>query len=283
MNELNALLRNVTAAVLWPFAGWPPLVPLVVLSALAGIVMAVVFRFTSPQRKLRRVADLCRAETLAIKLFKDDPAAMFLALGRLLRHSGKRLWYSLPPMLVMLVPFVLLLTHLAVWYEYRPLGVGEQAVVELQLAVDAWPQNRDASLQAPPEIAVQTDPLRDRDEQAVFWRIRAESPTRDDLHWQLASGPTAADAQVAKRVTVAQPPESFLPISVRRAGPGWWDRLLYPGEDALDAGSPARGIAIDYPHRSTPVFGWDVPWWVTLLVVSIVSALLVRPLVGVQF
>lgn len=277
MNQLNALLRDLTDLVLSPFAGISPWVPLVVLSALVGIVMAIVFRYTSPQQKLRHVADLSRAEVLAIKLFKDDPVAMFRALGRLLGHSGRRLCYSLLPMLVMIVPFVLLLTHLAVWYEYRPLAVGESAVVELQLADGPWEEYRDVPLEASEEIAVETKALRDADEKAVYWRIRVTQPEPGELHWQLGA------TQVDKQVAVADPAHSFCPVSVRRAGPGFWDRLLYPGEDAFDAGSPVRGITIYLEPRSTPIFGWDVPWWATLLVVSIVAALLVRPLVGVQF
>ena len=277
MNELNALLRSLTSAVLSLFGSCPPLVPLVVLSAFLGVVMAVVFRFTSPQQRLRRVADLSRAEVLAIKLFKDEPRVMFAALGRLFRCTGLRLWYSLPPVAVMVVPFTLLLAHLAVWYEYRPLAVRESAVVELSLAESAWTSNRDTRLEAPPTIAVETEALRDDQEQTISWRIRGGEPASAELRWQLG------DQRVDKQVVVADPAEAFLPVSVRRAGAGWWDRLLHPGEPAFDANAPVRGIEISYHKRTTPLFGWDVPWWATLLVVSIVSALLVRPLVKVQF
>lgn len=277
MNELNALLRSLTSAVISLFGDLPPLVPLVVLSALLGVVMAVVFRFTSPQRRLRRVADRSRAEILAIKLFKDEPGVMFAALGRLFRHTGLRLWYSLPPVAVMVVPFTLLLAHLAVWYEYRPLAVGDTAVVELQLAEPAWTTYRDSSLEAPPTIAVETEPLRDDQEHSISWRIRGNEPTSAQLRWQLG------DLSVEKQVVVAEPVDAFRPVSARRAGASWWDRLLHPVEPGFAANDPVRGIEVNYPKRSTPVFGWDVPWWATLLVVSIVSALLVRPLVKVQF
>ncbi len=277
MNELNALLRSLTSAVLSWFGGCPPLVPLVVLSALLGVVMAVVFRFTSPQQRLRRVADLSRAEVLAIKLFKDEPRVMFAALGRLLCHSGLRLWYSLPPLVVMVAPFTLLLAHLAVWYEHQPLAIGEPAIVELQLAESAWTSSRDVNLEAPSTIIIETEPLRDDQLRSISWRIRASESTSAELHWQLG------DQRVDKQVVIADPTEAFRPVSVRRAGPGWWDRLLHPGEPAFNVDDPVRGIEINYRERSTPLFGWDVPWWATLLVVSIVSALVVRPLVKVQF
>jgi hypothetical protein len=276
MNQLNTLLRSLTWCVLTPFAGWPPLVPLIVVSAVLGVVMAVVFRFTSPQQRLRRVADLSRAEVLAIKLFKDEPRVMFAALGRLLRYSALRLWYSVPPVAVMLIPFTLVLTHLALWYEHRPLIVGESAVLEMQLAKSAWIVHRDASLTAPLAIAVETEPLHDEHAHAINWRIRAIEPTASEFSWQLG------EERVDKQIVIAAV-NSFSPVSVSRPGSSWWDRMLYPGEPALENSSSVRGIDINYPQRSTPIFGWDVPWWATLLVVSILSALAVRHLVKVQF
>lgn len=277
MNELNATLRSFTSLMLSPLAGWPPIATLVLLSAALGVVMAVVFRFTSPQARLRRVADLSRAEVLAIKLFKDEPRVMFGALGRLFHYTGLRLWYSLPPVVVMAAPFTLLLTHLAVWYEHRPLALGEPAVVELQLAGPAWTAHRDTSLVAPKPIEIDTEPLRDDQMCTISWRIRSSAPVVGVLQWQLG------EQTVSKQIVVANSVETFVPVSVRRPGAGWWDRLLYPGEQAIDVGSLVRGIDINYPRRETLLFGWDVPWWVTLLVVSIVSAIAAGPFLKVQF
>lgn len=258
-------------------AGWSPLAVLLLVSIGLGIVMTVVFRFTSNQRKLRRLADLSRAEVLAIRLFKDEPVTMFRALGRLLRHSAKRLWYSLPPMLAMFVPFVLLLTHLSLWYEYRPLQVGELAVVELQLAEDAWTQYQNIAPETPRALAVETKPLRDDKEKSIWWRIQALQPTPAVLRWQFGAH------EVEKEVVVAKHAAAFVPVSSRRPGAGWLDRVFNPGEDALGAASPVRGITIYHEQRSTPIFGRNVPWWLTLIAVSIVTALVMRPLVRVQF
>ena len=155
MNTINALLTAISDVLLGPLAGWPPVLVLVLVSAVSGVLMAVVFRYTSRQQALRRVADRGRAQVLAIKLFKDDPTGMFRSLGQLMKYTGLRLCHSLPPALVMLVPFVLLLTQLARWYEYRPLYPGEKAVVEMPLTEEAWAQSRDVVLQSPAQIQVE--------------------------------------------------------------------------------------------------------------------------------
>jgi len=277
MNTLNRFLNDSTGIVLSLFSAWPPLATLVLLSALFGIVVAIVFRWTSNQAKLRRIADLCSAQILAIKLFKDEPKAVFGAFGRLLRYSLLRVWTLVPSMLVIMIPAVLLLVHLAVWYEYRPLSTGESAVLEVQLADGAWAEHQELTPELPSQLTLETPSLRDAQEKSILWRVRVTKPVPATIRWQIGSN--VFDKQVA----VSAQKEAFTPVSVRRPGPGLWDRLLHPVEPALEKDGPLRGIAVQCPRRSTPVFGWDIPWWVTFLIVSILAAILVRPLIKVQF
>ena len=55
MSAFNAFLTNTTDAILSPLAKWP-LIALLVYSAIAGVLMAVVFRFTSNQQAIRRAS-----------------------------------------------------------------------------------------------------------------------------------------------------------------------------------------------------------------------------------
>jgi hypothetical protein len=277
MNLVNALLTAAADRVMSPLEALPPVVVLLLLSAVIGILMAFVFRYTSRQQALRRAAEQSRAQVLAIKLFKDDLGTMFRSLSQLLRYTGLRLWYSLPPVLVMMVPFILLLTQLARWYEHYPLSQGDTAVVQLELTEGAWPQSRSVAIQALGPVDIETRPLRDTTEHAVFWRIRADEPGPTTLRWQFG------DQQIDKRVAVAADQQAFCPVDVRRPGASWWDRLLHPGEPGLAADSPVCGIVVQYLPRTTPVLGLDLPWWLTFVLVSILAAVLVRPVVGVHF
>ncbi len=67
MDLINGFFNAVFGALLAPFDAWPALLTLVVWSAVIGVVMAVVFRYTSNQRALKAVADQSRANLLAIK------------------------------------------------------------------------------------------------------------------------------------------------------------------------------------------------------------------------
>lgn len=277
MNTLNIAISALSDRVMSFCSGWPPVVTLVVLSAVSGVLMAWAFRLTSAQDKLRRMASLGRAQVLAIKLFKDDLRTTLVCLGRLFRCTGLRLWYSLPPVLVMTVPFVLLLAQLARWYEHRPLRPGETAIVELKTSVNDWRAMRNLLLEAPPQIDVETEAHRDEKAQTVSWRIRAKEPVAGQLRWSLET------RQFEKHIVVVGGADRFGAVCVRRPGAGWWDQLLYPGEGAFHTESPVQGITVHHPRRSTPLFGLNLPWWATFFVVSILAAMLMRPLIKVQF
>jgi hypothetical protein len=97
------------------------------------------------------------------------------------------------------------------------------------------------------------------------------------LRWQFGA------QEVEKEVMITKDAAAFVLVSSRRPGAGWWDRMLYPGEDALSAASPVRGITIYHEQRSTRIMGRDFPGWLMLIVVSIVAALVMRSLVRVPF
>ncbi len=277
MNALNSILTAITDACFSLWAGGPAWAPLVVVSALAGLVAAIVFRFTSRQNLLRRDAELIQAQLLAMKLFRDDLGTMCGSLGRLLRYTVLRLWHSLPPTLVMVVPFVLLLAQLARWYEHAPLLPGDQTLVVLQLSKDEWSESKTLVLEKSAEFVVETPSLRDPEEHALYWRIGIVQPREATLRWKLPR------QEIEKCIAVASNRQQFLAVDARRPGPGWTDRLLHPGEAAFEASDTIRGIDVQYPRRSTPLLGLDVPWWATFLVISVLAAVLGGRVMRIQF
>lgn len=273
MPAINALTNAAADALLRPFAGASPAWLLTTISALTGFAMMIVFRFTSPQNALRRASDRTRAALLAMKLFRDEPAVMLTSQAELLKATALRLLCSLPPLLVLLVPTVLLLVQLAARFEHRPLRPGEYTIVRLALAPDAWNRADDVRLHCPPGLRPATPPLRLADEHILLWRIHAEQPGNYTLAWSL-------DGQrVEKRLTAAG---GLVPISPRRPNASFWQSLLYPLEPPLPPGAFARQIDIDYPSRSTPLLGLDVHWLITFFVVAMLAALLVKPFLRVH-
>jgi hypothetical protein len=197
--------------------------------------------------------------------------------GSILKGIGLRLWHSLPPMLVLIVPFVLILTQLALRYEDRPLVPGESIVASLELTPQGWREHHTVWLEAPSRVTVETPALRDEARQAVFWRLRLEAPTAEPLRFEVGN------VRARKSFIGTADGNRLCTVSARRPGSGFWDRLLRPAEPGFDADGPLRGIELRYPARTTPIFGLDVPWWLTFIVLSMIVALIVRPFLKVQF
>ena len=276
MNAINASLTWLSDLLFAPFVSIP-LVGLLFWSAACGVAMTYVFGKTSNQTALRRAADRVRAQMLAVKLFKDDLGVTLQCQVELMKATGARLWHSLPPMLVMIMPFAFVLSQLALRYEHRPLQLGEDTVVGMQLAPEVWEQFKNVELEAPQGLFIETESLRDRDTSSLYWRVRPEGDQPVKLRWQLG------DETIEKELAIAADAQRLERVSARRPGPGVFERLLHPGELGFDRAAPIQEISVQYPPRATPVFGVNMPWWATFLIVSILVALLVRRPLGVQF
>lgn len=278
MNLFNAIMNTVGNIVLAPLSFLSPLMVLIVVSLVSGIAMTIVFRYTSNQSALRRVAANTKAQIQCLRIFKDDLGVAIRCQGDLIKAIGLRLWHSLPPAAILIIPFVIIIIQLAQRYEVRPLRPGESVITAVEIAPDDWKQyHDDISIQVPPGVTVQTPPLHDAGNHTVYWRLKMEEPTDGSLRWSVGRNMTE------KSLLGTENTDRLYTVNPRRAGPGFWDRLLYPVEPAFGADSPVRSIDVRYPKRSTPVFGLDVPWWATFIVLSMVAALLVRPFLKVQF
>lgn len=277
MNFVNAIMTTLVRTLMAPLAAWP-LTGLVLLGLLSGIGAAVVFRFTSPQRGLRWVADWTRANLLAMKLFKDEFGVTIRALGCLMIAVVLRLLFSLPPMLVLVIPFTLLLSQMAMWYEFRAPRPGEPLVVEAVVLPEHWDPAGDVRLEVPAGVQIETEVISNPARHSYAWRIRASQDVRRQrLTVTLPAG------RFEKVLTVQADPARLALVSPKRPGPGLLDRILYSAEPGFDTASPVQEISVRVGPRKTPVFGWNVPWWLTFFVFSIVGALLIKPFVKVQF
>lgn len=276
MDMLNQILTRGTALFLGPFRHHPTL-GLLVWSTVMGIVMAYVFGKTSNQRALRRAADNIRAQLFAVKLFKEDLVVTFQCQLQLLKSTGVRLLHSIPPMLVMIVPLLFVLTQLAMRYEFRPLLENEHTVVTMHVKPDAWREVQDIELPSSEGFVVETESLRDPKNSTIHWRVRARATDTGLLQWNVG-GQT-----ISKDLPMSPTGEELRIANPKRPGESIWDVILYPAEASLSRESPIASIEIDLPSRVTPLLGWDIPWWATFFLVSMLVAFIAGKFLGVQY
>ncbi len=274
MRWINAILNPIAELCFAPFAQLPPWAALTFWSLVAAVLMMLVFKYTSRQQKLREMSDRTWSALLGMVLFKDELRTMFACQGRLLAATAGRLWYSIwPPLVVMIVPFVLVTAQLGMRYQFRPLRPGESALVTLHLRDGAWESGSRAALEVPAGVTIETPPLRVAADKSVTWRVRPDEHGAFELAWNIDGQRYVKRLEARAGLTTASP---------RRPTGGWWDQLLYPIEAPYDAGAAVAAIDVSLPERSTPILGLDVHWIISFVVLSMVFALLVKPIIKVQ-
>jgi uncharacterized membrane protein (DUF106 family) len=272
VTAVNAALRPVFDALLFPFRALPPLVGLLVVSLLAAVLMLIVFKKTSNQRRLEEVKRQIHACLFELRLFSDDLGAILRAQAEILRHNLRYLGLSAVPMVVMLVPLVLVVAQLQFHYGYRGLRPADEFLVKVQLKEGHADMRPQAALDAPPGLAVVTPPVWIPSERELAWRLRAERWGDYELKLRLDGREYGKTAQVSRQVRRRSPV---------RGEPTLLNEVLYPAEEPLPGDSPVAAITVGYPEADVPVLGFAVNWLVLFMVLSIALAFALRKPLGV--
>src|SRR5207244_9370970 len=135
--------------------------------------------------------------------------------------AGGLLVLAIVPMLVMVVPVLLVLGQLSLWYQARPLEPGEEAVVTLRLGADAeraWPN---VLLEPAAAVDVTVGPVRVRSKREVCWNIQAREPGYHRLVLHVGDQTGEKELGIGDR---------FMRVSSLKPDWSFEDVLLHPAE-----------------------------------------------------
>lgn len=259
---LNAAANALGEWLLAPIGMLPGWLSATVIAAVTGVLLLVVFKYTSAQQTIKRVRDDIDANLLALKLFKESAPVTMRAQERLIVGAARLFVLALLPTAIMALPVTLILGQLSLWYQQRPLQVGEEAVVTMKLNGDA-----DASFPRvtllPTEAAETTvGPVRVFSKREVYWNVKARENGYHRLAFQVD------DQTVNKNFAVG---DGFMRVSARRPERVWSEVLLYPEEEPFAPDSPVRSIEIDYRPRTSLTSGnesWVMSWFVLCMKIT---------------
>ncbi len=258
MGAFNTAITGAFDLLLAPFYTHPWW-GMVVLSALSGVLLLLVFRHTSNQRAIRAAKDHIISHLLEVLLYRDELRVVLRAQARLAKDNLRYLGHALVPLVFMIPLVLILMVQIDLRYGRRPLQVGERAILAVKLH-SGGPTADEVSLSAPPGLVIETPALRMPAIREVDWRIRADT----DGDYRLLV--TVAGEEYEKRIVVGRRAPR---VSARRTGEGLWDRFLNPGEPPLPADAPIASVAVSYPGASLPLFGrrlhWIWPWLILSL------------------
>jgi hypothetical protein len=263
MSLFNSAFGRLLDGLLFPLRGLPAEVGIVLWSLVTAVAMLLVVKRTSNQAALAEVKRRIHAGLFEIRLFNDDLPAMLRAQLQILRHNGRYLLLSLPPLVVMIVPFGILVAHLQGFYGYRPVAPGEEVLVRAAVA-PAGSARPVLALEVPDGLSVATPAVWAPALHEVAWRLVAERPGRYELRFSVDGHP------FTKSLTVG---DAVVRLSPRRPSSRLLDQLTWPAEPPLPAAGPLEAIAVDYPPRDLLLAGRsEYAWLVVFLVLSMALA-----------
>ena len=273
MSTINRIPTILFDAGFAPFVRAPAWASLLVVSGLFAAVGLIVYKLTSNQPAIRRAKDGIKAQMLAIKLFGDEPGNIFAALLSIFGCSLRMLRYSLVPLAVMIVPFILIVAQLALRYHWRPVRIDEPVVVTAEFSASTDLAREVPVLIAPEGVTVETPPVRVPAESKVYWRVRGSLAGEHALRIRIG------DHEEEKTLTVGR---GFRSVNAERTRAGSWRTLLYPAEPPIPAGRAVEAVSIAYPVRDEWVGGVGA-WIAWLILCSWILAFVLKPLLRVEF
>lgn len=273
MKTFNAVSSAVFDLLLAPFAGTLAWVSVVVWSVLFGIVALVVYKYVSNQKGIEKAKNDIKVHLLEIRLFKEDILGVVASTAKILVKNAIYVAHNLLPMVVMIVPFLAIMTQLVSHYAFDPIPPGSVRVLEVALDRQAAPDLAltDVRLELPPGVVLDAPPVRVAATGEIAWRLRVEQAGDHVLAIH------AGDRVETKGLAAGGPPRK-VPVMRTKS----WEGFLYPSEPGLDADSPLYSATLHYPERELPVIpSGEFGILVTVLVLSLAAGFALKGVFGV--
>ncbi len=263
-------LGPLAVTVFWAFLLKSPLAIVVLVSVVVGLVMVVLFGYTSDQKAIKIAKDQLKAHLLAVRLFRDQLPVVAGSYAKILRGTGRYLRLAFMPLLYVIIPITVLIVQMD-----RSLGsTAIQPGHPFLLTVRA--ENMEAmnavSVELPAEIEMTAPAVHIDADNEVVWRLLARKP--GDYEIKLVSGAESA----VKAVRVSSELARVSPVRLRGQ---FLERMLSSGEPALPQGA-IESISVSYPERNIDIAGYEMNWIWLFFILSMVAGFAFKELLGIQ-
>ena len=243
----------------------------VAISLIIGLVMVIVFGYTSDQKAIHVAKDRLKAHLLALRLFQDQIPVVLRSYGRIVLATGHYLRLAFKPLLFVIVPMTFLIVQLDRYLGSVPLSTGQSFLVKARM--DNPDFLNEASLQLPDGLATSAPAVHVPSENEVAWRVLAAKTGDYNISVQVS------DQTFSKSVVVG----SGLPrLSSTRLRGKFWERIFVSGESALPENKFIQAIDVQYPDRNIAFAGIEWNWIWLFFVLSLAAGFLFKSILGIE-
>lgn len=261
MGVLLNIINMIFTPLFLPFKRIRPDYALFAITAVTGVAMLYLYKWTSNQARLKAVQQKIKAHILEIQLYRTDLKIMLRSLSRVFTKNLTYMWLLLPPAILLIALVVLLVVQCYPRFQYRPVAPGEKVLVKAVLK--DWPGT--VSLSVPEGVKLGGDPFAIPAHREVDWYVIPSSPGTHELVF------ISGGERVARTLVAGDGLEGVSPVKSAFSFAGY---LENPLEAPLEPGSAFHSVVIMYPERDMDLpltFGMN--WMVYFFVVSFFVAL----------
>jgi hypothetical protein len=241
------------------------------ISLVIGLVMVIVFGYTSDQKAIHVAKDRLKAHLLALRLFQDQIHVVLRSYGRIVLATGHYLRLAFKPLLFVIVPMTFLIVQLDRYLGSVPLSINQSFLIEARM--DNPDSLNQASLQLPDGLATTAPPVHVPQESEVAWRVVADKAGEYEINVQVT------DQLFSKRVVVGSGLRRL--SSVRLRGK-FWERFFVSAEPALPENKFVESINVQYPARNIAFAGVEWNWIWLFFVLSLAAGFLFKSILGIE-
>jgi|SRR5271165_3588458 len=252
-----------------------PLAIVVILSVVVGLLMVVLFGYTSDQKEIGIAKDQLKAHLLAVRLYRDQIPVVMGSYGKILRGTGRYLKLAFKPLVYVIVPITFLIVETDRYLGQTPIPVNTPFLLTVHAtSSDELGWLNDTVLDLPPEITMTAPPVNIPAENEIVVRLVGSREGKYELTIPAPSG-----LSVTKSVCLG----GGLPrLSTVRLRGHFWSRMFSSAEAALPENAPFDSIAIDYPDRNIDIAGYGMNWIWLFFILSMAAGFIFKELLGIK-
>jgi len=262
MQVLNAVFGKIFEVIFVPFRGLDAWFGMIFISLVTGLLMLFVYSRTSNQAGIKAVKNRIKAHLLEIRLYKDSLPVQLKAQGRIVLANFRYIGYSAKPLLVMILPLLLILAQLNLWFGFRSLRPGEEVLLKIKLVEGRNPMDTAIMPDPTAGVNIETPALRLEEGRELDWRLRVSEKGLHILTFRLNN------QTFTKTIAVDLDPLSR--VSPLKTRGGILDEFFNPGEKTLPSGLPVKSVEIVYPGLRLRAFGIGFHWLIAYFLLSII-------------
>lgn len=236
-----------------------------------------IYGMSTNQDAIKKSNDQSQAYLLASKVFSTDLKTIARCQLKAISILIGRTFHSIPPLLILCIPFLWLTTQLGAWFDNRPIKPGESVVVTLRST--AMFDSQISLITEAPGIVL-AGPVRDLDEKSISWKISGKKNFFINFKKQ-------DNNLFSYNVPVTENPSDLMPFRKLISQRTIWGGLFEPQQTISimnESGLSSEDIEfhVYMPKRIWLIAGLNIPWIGIYIAIVCLTGWLLKPLLNVK-